>query len=146
MDCQGGPLETIMPAMAQSSRRSIIVDPVVAHDEEVFGRMMARFESMSDEEHLQFGIEHGCLRSDGSLVLPEGAPCVTPLGPIAYDRRSRVIVDPVVGHEEEVFERMMARFESMTDEEHLQFGVENGYLRPDGSLIFPEGDPCVTRV
>lgn len=60
--------------------------------------------------------------------------------------RRRVIVDPIVAHDEEVFERMMARLESETDEEYLQFGIDHGYLRPDGSLVLPEGDPCVTRV
>jgi hypothetical protein len=136
----------MIATMLQPSRRRVIVDPFVAHDEEIFERMMARFESMTDEEHLQFGIEHGYLHPDGSLILPEGDPCVTPLHPTTFDRRTRVIVDPVVAADEEVFERMMARFDSMTDEEHLQFGIEHGYLRPDGSLILSEGDPCVTRV
>jgi len=136
----------MIASMAQPSRRRVIVDPIVAHDEDVFERMMARFESMTDEEHLQLDIEHGYLRPDGSLIFPEGDPCVTPLRLTTLDRSTRVIVDPIVAHDQEIFERMMARFESMTDEEHLQFDIEHGYLRPDGSLILPEGDPCVTRV
>lgn len=77
MDCQGAPSRTMIAAMSQPSRRRVIVDPIVAHDEEVFERMMARLESETDEEYLQFGVEHGYLRPDGSLILPEGDPCVT---------------------------------------------------------------------
>jgi len=136
----------MIATMSLRSHLRVIVDPVIAHDQEIFERMMTRLASETDEEYLQLGIEHGYLRPDGSLILPQGDPCVTPLEPITLDRSTRVIVDPVVAHDQAIFERMMARLASETDEEYLQFGIEHGYLRPDGSLILPEGDPCVTRV
>jgi hypothetical protein len=60
--------------------------------------------------------------------------------------RERVIVDPAVQAAEDAFQRMMDRFKKMTRDEHVRFGVERGFLHPDGTPKLPEGDPCVTPV
>ncbi|MBC8069010.1 MAG: hypothetical protein IAG13_11810 [Deltaproteobacteria bacterium] len=62
------------------------------------------------------------------------------------EQSQRVIVDPAVQEAEEVFQRVMARLRSMTDEEYLRWGLERGFLHPDGTLRHPEGDPCVTMI
>jgi hypothetical protein len=41
---------------------------------------------------------------------------------------------------------MMERFKKMSREDHVRFGVERGFLHPDGTPRLPEGDPCVTPV
>ncbi len=62
------------------------------------------------------------------------------------ERATRVIVDPAVHEAEQAFERMMARFRTMTREEQLRFWIEKGLMNPDGTWRLPDGDPCVTRV
>lgn len=68
------------------------------------------------------------------------------LDEVSGNGKARVIVDPAVQEAEDAFQRMMERFKKMTREEHIRFGVERGYLNPDGTPKLPEGDPCVTRV
>lgn len=65
---------------------------------------------------------------------------------VSSNGKERVIVDPAVQEAEDAFQRMMERFKRMTRDEHVSFGVERGFLHPDGTPKLPEGDPCVTRV
>lgn len=65
---------------------------------------------------------------------------------VSDNGKRRIIVDPAVQEADEAFQRMMERFKKMTRDEHLRFGVERGFLEPDGTPKVPEGDPCVTSV
>jgi hypothetical protein len=65
---------------------------------------------------------------------------------VSSNGKKRLIVDPAVQEAEDAFQRMMERFKRMTRDEHVRFGVERGFLHPDGTPKLPEGDPCVTRV
>lgn len=57
------------------------------------------------------------------------------------ERPARVIVDPAVAAAEDAFQRMMAYFDAMPQEEWLRCQVEHGILNPDGTPKLPEGDP-----
>jgi len=57
-----------------------------------------------------------------------------------------IIVDPAVREARERFEQMMRRLRQMSDAQYLEFGVQAGFLEPDGSPKLPEGDPCVTAL
>jgi hypothetical protein len=65
---------------------------------------------------------------------------------VSSNGKKRVIVDPAVQEAEDAFQRMMQRFKRMTRDDHVRFGVERGFLNPDGTPKLPESDPCVTPV
>jgi hypothetical protein len=126
-------------------RNRAFVDPADQAEEAAFERMMTRVQSMTPEERLRYEVECGIRTSDGSFVLPEGEPCVTPLHPVATEAGKCSLVGPADQAEEAAFDCMMARLRSMTAEERLRHDVECGIRMADGSFALPNGNPCVTR-
>lgn len=61
---------------------------------------------------------------------------------MAAPTKKRVIIDPAVREAEEAFQRMLARFKSISREAHIAEAIRLGVRNEDGSLKLPENEPC----